>query len=47
MHAHVKVVDKAPELWPDLDRETHMKNGGGFFFFPPSVVGVLTGPSKR
>lgn len=27
MHAHVKVADRAPELEPDLDRETHMENG--------------------
>lgn len=33
MHAHVKVADRTPELWPDLDRETHMKNS--VWFFPP------------
>lgn len=27
MHAHVKVADRAPELWSDLDKETRMKNG--------------------
>lgn len=26
MHAHVKVVDRAAVLWPDLDRETRLKN---------------------
>lgn len=37
MHAHVKVADRAPELWPDLDWETHMKNSVCF----PSVLLVL------
>lgn len=37
MHAHVKVADRAPELWPDLDWETHMKNSVCFL----SVLLVL------